>query len=240
MTFDRFKELATERIAAELTDIQAERLHAVCCELAENNAKFNLTAIKDDEGVISKHVADCVACAEHLRTLVPLSGRILDVGSGAGFPSLPLAIMLDGATVTALDSTAKKTAYIAATSEKIGLSNMHTLTGRAEDFAHDPDYREQFGIVTARAVSRLNVLLEITAPFVKLGGYVVAMKGAMADEEAAEAASAAKKLGLAPAKTVSYILPKMEDNRAFVIYKKIEQTATKFPRQYAKITKSPL
>lgn len=244
MTISEFKELFACRVGGEWTDEQITALHIMCENLEKYNAQFNLTAIKEPSEVLSKHVADCLACGEFIRKITAdcgiTSGMILDVGSGAGFPSLPVAVTLPDFSVTALDSTAKKINYIKISAEAMGLKNVDGIATRAEELAVDKSYRGSFDVVTARAVSRLNVLLELCAPFLKIGGVMVAMKGAIAEEEAREAASAARKLGLAPAEIISYNLPNMEDSRAFVVYRKISVTPDSYPRPYSKITKKPL
>ena len=232
-----FREIFASRVGACAEDeVSAfEKLYAI---LTEYNAKFNLTAIRTPENYLSKHIADCVAAARYIHEIIPGRGMLLDVGSGAGFPSLPIAVMLPDVSVTALDSTAKKTAYIERAASFVGCTNVSTLTGRAEELV--AGRRETFDVVTARAVARLNVLLELCAPFVAVGGYFVAMKGAAAQEEADEAANAAKQLGLAPAEIIPYSLPGIDDSRAFVSYRKLSPSPDRYPRQYSVIAKKPL
>lgn len=232
-----FREMFAERVGA-CTDSEISAFEMLYGVLTEYNEKFNLTAIRTPEDYLSKHVADCVSAARFIRPIIPHGGMILDVGSGAGFPALPLAVMLPDIKVTALDSTAKKLVYIGEAAARIGCTNVSTVTGRAEEVVFGR--RESFDVVTARAVARLNILIELCAPFVAVGGYFVAMKGALAAEEAAEAENAARLLGLAPAEITPYSLPCLEDSRAFVCYRKVSPTPDRYPRQYSKIVKKPL
>lgn len=238
ITLGAFEEMYRGRVG-ESGDIAA--FFSLFEVLAEYNAKFNLTAIRTPEDFLSKHAADCIAAAEFIRPLIKSgSATLLDVGSGAGFPALPIAISLPEISVTALDSTAKKIAYITEAARRVGCANVTGITGRAEEIAADPAMRESFDFVTARAVARLNVLMELCAPFVKVGGYFIAMKGAQAAEEAAEAAHAVSILGFSAPEIRPYSLPMLDDSRAFVCCRKVSPTPDRYPRQYAKIVKIPL
>lgn len=184
-----------------------------------------------------------------------ISPRLIDVGSGAGFPSLPLgAVLCDrGFKILAVDATAKKTRHIAETAEKIGVSgSFQTVAARAEELAHGNfgaksekaanashnKLRESFGIATARAVAALPTLIELCGAFVEVGGYFVAMKG-KCDEEIALAAPGAKKMGFAPCQKIEYRLP-CGDARSIALYRKIRPTEIVYPRPFAKITAKPL
>ena len=167
------------------------------------------------------------------------SDGFIDVGSGGGFPALPVAAALPQMTVTAIDSTEKKCNYIASCADIMGLTNVETAAVRAEEFART-DARESFGAVTARAVARLNVLMELCLPLVGIGGFFVSMKGATAEEEAAEAENAAKKLGAVLFDKVSYTLPGFADERTLLVYRRIAHTPDEYPRQYGRISKKPL
>ena len=219
-------------------------LYGIYENLLDASHRFNLTAITDLEGVAERHLVDSLIPIKLLCDFGHLkdSTKLLDIGAGAGFPTLPIgAAAHHGAvprfTVHAVDSTAKKIGHIKDTAEKLGLSGVTAEAGRAEELAFGK-MRESFDIVTARAVSAMPVLIELAAPFVKVGGIFAAMKG-NSDEEVAAAARAAKTLGFEAAEVTKYSLPS-GDMRSLVIYRKVRRTDTKYPRQYAKITAKPL
>lgn len=221
-----------------LTDEKLSSLYIHAQELADKGQKFNLTAITDTRDVALKHFADCLTAAYKIKELSEnRECALLDVGSGAGFPAIPIAIMCENVSVNALDSTAKKCAFISGTADLCGVQ-IKTFPERAETLASG-EFRESFDFVTARAVARLNVLMELCAAFIKVDGYFVAMKGSAAGEEADEAASAAKKLGLELAEKQDY---EIEDCGAhsLLIYRKTSPTPKTYPRPFAKIKKSPL
>ena len=170
------------------------------------------------------------------------NSRAIIIGAGAGFPTLPIAAAsLHGAlpsfTVHALDSTAKKIGHIKDTAKRLSLDNVEASAGRAEELARG-DFRESFDIVTARAVSAMPTLIELAAPFVKVGGIFAAMK-ARSDEEVAAAARAAEILGFEAAEVTQYSLPS-GDLRSLVVYRKVKSTPDVYPRQYSKIVSKPL
>ena len=216
----------------------SDKLFIICSELEEKAKTFNLTAITDPEEVLKKHIVDCLYLAECIEKLGP-KGKILDVGSGAGFPSLPTAAVLSDHSVTALDSTSKKIDYIKNTSEKMGVNGFNAVAARAEQAASG-EMRESYDFVTARAVARLSVLAELCVPFVKVGGYFVSMKGAAAQEEVDEAANAVNKLGCKLVDIIPYTIADLPDKRFLVIYKKISATNKMYPRNYSQISKKTL
>ena len=214
----------------------AERLYTVTVCLDE--APLNLTAITAPEEVLTKHILDSLFAAAFLADL-PETATLLDVGSGGGFPALPIAAALQSLSVTALDSTGKKVAYIAETAKRMGAANVHTVCARAEDAART-ELREQFDAVSARAVARLPQLLEYCVPFLRPGGIFLAMKGDTAETETRDAASAAKALSCTLEQTVPYSLPGSADQRFLLIYRKISSTSATYPRNPAQIKKKPL
>ena len=217
----------------------AERLFALTERMLEVNAHMNLTAITDMEGIILKHYADSLTIAPY----IPDNASVIDVGCGAGFPSLPLAIARPDLRITAFDSTAKRIHYISETAEMLGIRNITAITARAEELALDPEYRERFDISCARAVARLNVLSELCIPLVKPGGAFIAMK-ANAAEELTEAENALRKLGgkLRCADCFSLISDSAADEnpRCMVVIEKISPTPKNYPRNYSQIKKKPL
>ena len=209
------------------------------CRMVDNmllvNASMNLTAITDEEEIIVKHLADSLSAAAY----IPHGAKVLDVGCGGGFPSLPLAIARPDLDMTALDSTAKKTQYVASAAQLLGLSNLKTLTGRAEELAMEPQYREKFDLVIARAVASLPVLCELCIPFVKIGGQMVAMKARLDESEATNAPA---RLGASPFERHAFELKSSRetDRRLLLVSRKLASTPREYPRPYAKIKKRPL
>ena len=219
-----------------LTDETAENLYKFADLLVETNKITNLTAITDDNGIILKHFIDCASISEH----VDSGAGLIDVGCGAGFPSIPLAIIRPDLTITALDSTGKKIDFVKSVASKLNLRNLTAICARAEDFA--AENRETFDISTSRAVARLNVLAEISLPLVRVGGKFIAMKSNKGSEEYTEASSGIKKLGatLEAFTEQSFSFKEEVINREFYIFSKTRLTPKEFPRKYAQILKKPL
>ncbi len=202
------------------------------------NEKMNLTSITDIEDVILKHIADSATVVDY----IPKKARLLDVGTGAGFPALPIAIIRPDVFVYALDSTAKKLKYIEDTANCLGLDNIKTVNGRAEELAKSVNYRERFDIVTARAVAALNILDELCLPFVKVGGSFISMKGCSASQEITSAKSGIIQLGGSTFEDIEFTLQYNDKQfqRHLVISKKTKHTPESFPRLYNRIAKKPL
>lgn len=221
----------------ELIDEEkAEKLFDLYNILAETNKVMNLTAITDEKEVILKHFIDsATVCA-----LIDGDLNVVDVGCGAGFPSLPLAILRPDLTVTAIDSTGKRVNFVNETVKKLSLSNVTAICARAEDFAKN--YRESFDVCTSRAVARLNVLAELCVPLVKIGGSFVPMKSERGEEELSEAQSCISKLGckLALRKQLSLSLDTWAIQREIFVFNKTSRTPIQYPRNYSQITKKPL
>ena len=213
-----------------------DRFALYCTELQEWNRRMNLTAITDDEGVAEKHFADSLLPLTIVA--LPAGASLVDVGSGAGFPGLPMALVRPDLRVTFLDSLQKRLTFLAQLTQKLEVP-ARMLHARAEDAGQDPQYREQFDIATARAVANLNTLAEYCLPLVKVGGRFIAMKGPEADAEAKAAANALKKLGGQYEETRAFTLPD-GSARGLVFCKKISQTPTVYPRNGGKIAKKPL
>ena len=202
--------------------------------LTEYNARFNLTAITEETEVYEKHFLDSILAEEFF----PVNARVLEVGSGAGFPSLPLKIVRDDLKFTLVESTGKKCEFLKVAVRELGLSNVTVLNGRAEDFAQNALYREQFDVCCARDVARLNTLSEYCLPFVKIGGAFIAYKGD-AKEEVKEAQNALVKLGGKEARLFLYELP-TQGKRSLVYIKKVKSTPKGYPRGQGKERKNPL
>ena len=220
------------------TEKNKQAYRALCEHILEVNKIHNLTAIRDVPGVITKHFADSLTIAAH----IPDNSSLIDVGTGGGFPTLPLAIARPDLCITAIDSTAKKITHVQSTAKKFALTNVTAIAGRAEELARTT-MRESFDAATARAVSELRILCELTLPFVKIGGVLIAMKGASGKQELSEAQNAIKKLG---GELINeHFVPltdehgSQEDRWLFII-KKVSHTPQNFPRQYSQILKKPL
>ena len=222
-----------------LTDETAENLYKFADLLVETNKITNLTAITDDKGIILKHFIDCASISEH----VDSGARLIDVGCGAGFPSIPLAIIRPDLTITALDSTGKKIDFVRNTAKALGLDNINAVCARAEEYVATEGMRESFDHATARAVSRLNLLSELAMPFVKIGGSFVALKAKDGEAELKEAENGIKLFGgkLDVFEKCTLIeCDGYESQRAVIVIKKFSPTPEKFPRAYAKIAKKPM
>ena len=195
------------------------------------NQKFNLTAITEKNEVYLKHFADSLLGAKYI------DGSFIDVGSGGGFPSIPLKIFKPELKATLLEATGKKCEFLNEVVKELGLKDVNVICGRAEEIAHDKFYREKFDVATARAVAALPVLAEYCLPFVKIGGKFVAYKGDAA-EELALSDNAIKTLGGRVEKTEKFDLN--GNLRTIVVIKKEKSTGAEFPRANAKIKKKPL
>ena len=233
------KEIFNENGLVELLSSDSlSKLNTLINNMLEVNEKMNLTAITEGEEVILKHIADSAAVVKY----IPRNARLMDVGTGGGFPALPIAILRPDVNVYGLDSTAKKLKYIDDTAKLLEINNLKTVNARAEGAGKTVNYRERFDVVTARAVSALNVLVEICMPFVKVGGVFISMKGASAPEETEAAKSGVIQLGGSKFEDIYFVLKhgETELNRHLLVSKKIKPTPPSFPRQYNRITKKPL
>lgn len=215
-----------------------EKFYALTVRMLEENEKYNLTAITEPDKIILNHYADCVTLASRLKK----GASIIDVGCGAGFPSLPLAIVRPDLKILAVDSTAKRVNYVSETAKMLGLDNLTAVAMRAEDGGKSPEYREKFDYATARAVAEMRVLCELTLPFVRLGGQMIAMKGKNAEFELSASKKAIATLG--GRNTVCENITLKGDGEALthplIIIEKKEKTPANLPRPFAQISKKPL
>ena len=209
-----------------------EQLCAFGRAMVKQNEVMNLTGITEDEAVAKMHLLDSLT----VMSSADLAGKtLIDVGCGAGFPGVPLAIACPSAKITLLDSLGKRMKWLEEVLPALGVT-AECITARAEEAV--ATRRESYDYATSRAVARLNILLELTAPYVKVGGAVLAMKGALAKEELAEAQSAIKKLGL-KLETVKEF-PIDGTNHAVIVLRKVGPTPRQYPRRFAKIKQAPL
>ena len=232
------KVFSANGLSSMLSIERMEIFYGLTVRMLEENEKYNLTAITDIDKIILNHYADCVTLSAKLKK----GATIIDVGCGAGFPSLPLAIVRPDLKILAMDSTAKRVNYVAETAKMLGLDNLTTAVMRAEDGGKLPEYREKFDYATARAVAELRVLSELTLPFVKVGGQLVAMKGKNAEFELSAAKKAIATLG--GRNTVCENITLKGDGETLthplIIIDKKERTPQNLPRPYAQISKKPL
>ena len=232
-------EIAKQLFSAAELDVSHEtyqKMEDYAAFLVEYNEKVNLTAITDGDGILKKHFIDSLLlhrlCAEQFTQ----GASLLDIGSGAGFPGVPLALLRGDLEITLMDSLQKRIVFLEQLRERLGL-HYRAMHGRAEEMGKKPEYREQFDIVTARAVAALPTLAEYSLPFVKQGGYWLAMKGP--GEEIRPALQAIRVLGGELLAEKQYALPDGEERVIYVV-KKCGKTPTKFPRNSGQIKSKPL
>ena len=216
---------------------RAEKLYALTELMLAENEKYNLTAIKEPKKIILNHYADCAALAAVLGKGV----RVADIGCGAGFPTLPIAILRPDISVLGVDSTAKRIGYVNMAAEELSLTNVTAIAARAEDVCHT-EARESFDVVTARAVAELRVLAELCLPLVAVGGKMIAMKGKNAELELSAAKRAIAMLGGKISATHQVRLTDGEEEliHPLIIIDKKMKTPAAYPRPYAQISKKPL
>ena len=221
-----------------LTDRQKEQYERYFELLVEWNEKINLTAITEKDEVYLKHFYDSIApILQGLIENQPI--RLLDIGAGAGFPSLPMKILFPELDVTIIDSLNKRINFLHLLAEELDLSGVHFYHGRAEDFAQDKAFRAQFDLVTARAVARMQVLSELTIPYLKVGGRLLALKASNAPEELEEAKNALNLLFSKVEDNLQYELPN-GDPRYITVVEKKKETPNKYPRKAGMPNKRPL
>ena len=212
-----------------------EKLESFSGMLLEKNQVMNLTAITEPRDVATLHLLDSLC----LLPLAELAGKkVVDVGTGAGFPGIPLTITLPETSFTLLDSLNKRIEFLRESCEKLELKNVECVHGRAEEFA--ADHRESYDFAVSRAVASLPMLCELCLPLVKVGGQFLAMKSSHTEEEIAEAKSAISKLGGKIEEVVDYTIPTTDVVHRVVRIKKVSPTPKKYPRRFAQIKKQPL
>ncbi|MDF2567318.1 MAG: methyltransferase GidB [Oscillospiraceae bacterium] len=231
-----YMKMIAEDYGFYLEQKQLEQLDLYADILVDWNEKINLTAITEPQEIAIKHFLDSMLLLKSID--VPDNISMIDVGTGAGFPSLPVKIVREDINVTLLDSLNKRVKFLETLCSEIQLDSK-AVHGRAEEMGRKQEYREQFDIATARAVANLAVLCEYCLPFVKVGGVFIALKGSDANNETEQAKGAIHILGAKIEDIKEMILPD-GSSRGIVIIRKISQTPTKYPRQSAKISKNPL
>ncbi|MBF0818818.1 16S rRNA (guanine(527)-N(7))-methyltransferase RsmG [Streptococcus acidominimus] len=221
-----------------LTDHQKDQFALYFTRLVEWNEKINLTAIVDENEVYLKHFYDSLApILKGWLTNEPIC--LLDIGAGAGFPSLPMKILFPELEVTIIDSLNKRIQFLTTLAQELDLTRVHFYHGRAEDFAQNRDFRAQFDVVTARAVARMQILLELTIPFLKVNGKLIALKASNAEDELTQAKNALTSLFAKVIENIDYPLPN-GDPRTLTIVEKKKETPNKYPRKAGIPNKRPL
>lgn len=217
---------------------KVDRFYRLTVRLLEENEKYNLTAITDVDKIILHHYADCATLAARL----PKGAKIIDVGCGAGFPTLPVAILREDVSITAMDSTAKRVKYVEDSAALLGLTNVTAVTMRAEEGAVKPEYRERFDVACARAVAEMRTLTELCLGYVRVGGSFIAMKGKNAEFELSGAKRAIAIMGGGAARSEQVKLTGFgeELSHPLIIVPKRTKTPSEYPRAFAKISKKPL
>ncbi|MBZ2139074.1 MULTISPECIES: 16S rRNA (guanine(527)-N(7))-methyltransferase RsmG [Streptococcus] len=237
MTPQEFYQLLIQQ-GIELTDRQKDQFERYFELLVEWNEKINLTAITEKNEVYLKHFYDSIAPV--LQGLIDNQElKLLDIGAGAGFPSLPMKIIYPQLDVTIIDSLNKRINFLKLLAEELKLDKVHFYHGRAEDLAQDKAFRAQFDLVTARAVARMQVLSELTIPYLKVGGKLLALKASNAPEELDEAKNALNLLFSKVQDNLSYALPN-GDPRFITVVEKKKETPNKYPRKAGMPNKRPL
>lgn len=239
MELNEFKELMKENLKElniELSDLQLEQFYNYMNILIEWNKFMNLTGITEPAEVITKHFVDSLTVLDR----IDKNASVIDVGTGAGFPGIPIKIAFPEAKVVLLDSLNKRIKFLNEVIEKLELKNIETIHGRAEEYGRNKNHREKYDIAIARAVAPLNILLEYLMPFAKVNGKCLCMKGSSSEEEIENSKNAIKVLGGELVKTEDFCIPNTDIKRRIVKVNKIKETNNKYPRKAGTPSKEPL
>ena len=200
------------------------------------NEKINLTAITDENDIVLKHFVDSLTIKKYISE----NEKIIDIGTGAGFPGIPLAIMNKYNEITLMDSLNKRIVFLNDVIDKLKLNNVKAIHSRAEELARNKNHREKYDVAVSRAVANLSTLVEYMLPFVSVGGKSICMKGPNIEEELKNAKNAIKELGGEIIKIENFKLPESDNERNIVIIKKIKETSSKYPRKSGTPSKEPI
>lgn len=224
------------KLQIELNEEQIGKFYDYMNLLIEWNEKINLTAITEPKEIIIKHFVDSLTISKNIKA----GAQVIDVGTGAGFPGIPLKIYRDDIEIVLLDSLNKRINFLNDVIEKISLTKISTVHGRAEELGHNKKYREEFDVSTSRAVANMAILSEYLIPFVKINGIVIMMKGSEVKQEIEESKKAINILGGSVTNTEEFNLPNTEIKRNIILIKKEKQTIKKYPRKPGTPAKEPL
>lgn len=220
----------------EINDEQIKKFMNYMNLLLEWNEKINLTAITQPEEVKLKHFVDSLTVLKYIND----DDKVIDIGTGAGFPGIPLKIMKENTKITLLDSLNKRINFLNIVIETLNLSNIQAIHGRAEEIARNKLYREKYDVAVSRAVANLSTLTEYMLPFVKVGGKCICMKGANVNEELERAQNAIKELGGEIERVDNFYLSDNDNERNIIVIKKVKETNPKYPRKAGTPSKEPL
>lgn len=226
----------TKNINIELDDEKVKKFYTYMNLLLEWNEKINLTAITEPNDIILKHFVDSLT----IEKFINKNAKVIDIGTGAGFPGIPVSIYRNDINMVLMDSLNKRIKFLDDVVDKNKLNNVKTVHARAEELAKNDNYREKFDVATSRAVAPLNILLEYMLPFVKTGGYCICMKGSNVDEEIVNSKKALNILNGKIEKIEKFELPNSDISRNIVIVKKVGNTPIKYPRKSGTPVKEPL
>ena len=239
MEFNEFKEkmiINVDKLGINLSEIQLKQFYSYMNLLIEWNKKINLTAITEPDEIILKHFVDSLTISKYISD----GTNVVDVGTGAGFPGIPLKIVRQDVDITLLDSLQKRINFLDEVINELNLEKITTVHSRVEDFGKNKKYREEFDIATSRAVANLATLSEYLLPLVKVGGKVISMKGSLIQEELENSKNAIKILGGQIEKVDEFDLPNSDISRNIVLIDKIKNTSNRYPRKAGEPSKKPL
>lgn len=239
MNFEEFNNKLTEKLSklnTKIADEQVEQLYKYMNLLIKWNEKINLTAIIEPEDIILKHFVDSLTVLKE----IPKNAKVADIGTGAGFPGLPIKILRPDIEVALIDSLNKRIKFLDEVIMENNLKHVHATHARAEEIGHNKEFRQQFDVVTSRAVAKLNVLLEYMMPLTKIGGTCICLKGPNIEEEVKEAENAIEVLGGKLEKIEKLTLPDSDNERTIVVIKAVKHLPNRYPRKAGTPTVSPL
>ena len=226
----------SKKAGIELSENELEKFQKYYDLMIETNKVMNLTSIIEKNEVVNKHFLDSII----LKKYISLSGNIIDVGTGAGFPGIPLSIILSDVDFTLMDSLNKRIKFLDEVIEECNIKNVKAVHSRAEDLSQNINHREKYDYCVSRAVANMSVLLELCIPFLKIGGKFISYKSDTIEEEIGKSENAQKTLGCKLSDIIEFELPDTDIKRKFVIFEKVKNTPKKYPRQAGKPKKEPL